>query len=83
MQKLACEEALSQVAYELQSSDPCQREDLIRRKMSLKDSLRTLTDLMQNEVQERASYSTQFDPPDLHGLLCGLFPTRNLLLTIM
>jgi hypothetical protein len=57
MKKVACEEALSQVAYELQSSDPAQREDLIRRKMSLEDSLRTLTDLMQNEVRERSGSS--------------------------
>lgn len=57
MKKVACEEALSQLNYDLQNSDPSARDDLIRRKISLEDSLRTLVDLMQDEVRERASSS--------------------------
>ncbi|GAQ79714.1 hypothetical protein KFL_000360300 [Klebsormidium nitens] len=57
MKKVACEEALSQLKYDLQTSDPSARDDLIRRKISLEDSLRTLVDLMQDEARERASSS--------------------------
>lgn len=57
MKKVACEEALSQLNYDLQTSDPSARDDLIRRKISLEDSLRTLVDLMQDEARERAGSS--------------------------